>query len=215
MIIKVLLADDHDLVRTGVRRLLEDNTDLEVIAEATTGEEAVSLCRQHQPHVVLMDINMPGMGGIETTRKLRRRHPDIQVIALTVHGNAPFPSQLHEAGAIGYLTKGSPAEELLDAIRTVADGKPFICGEVSRQLTQAALSGQPIKTPFGTLSQREMQVLMMIVQGRKNQDISDTLCLSPKTISTYRHRLYEKLAVENDVELTFLALRHGLADFPA
>ena len=213
--IKVMLVDDHALVRTGFRHLLEKVPDIEIVGEAETGEQALEQITRSAPDLVLMDINMPGMGGIETTRKLRRRHPEIKVIALTVHGNAPFPSQLHEAGAIGYLTKGSPAEELLDAIRTVAEGKPFICGEVSRQLTQAALSGQPIKTPFGTLSQREMQVLMMIVQGRKNQDISDTLCLSPKTISTYRHRLYEKLAVENDVELTFLALRHGLADFPA
>ena len=213
--IKVMLVDDHALVRTGFRHLLEGVSDIDVVGEAETGEQALEKIPKLAPDLVLMDINMPGMGGIETTRKLRRRHPEIQVIALTVHGDAPFPSQLHEAGAIGYLTKGSPAEELLDAIRTVAECKPFICGEVSKRLTLAALSGKPISTPFGNLSQREMQVLMMIVQGRKNQDISDTLCLSPKTISTYRHRLYEKLAVENDVELTFLALRHGLADFPA
>lgn len=210
--IRVLLVDDHELVRTGIRRILEGNTEIEVVAEAKTGEEALQLATNFEPDLVLMDVNMPGIGGIEATRKLRRLHPTTQIIALTIHSDTPFPEQLHEAGALGYLTKGCPADEMFEAIQTVAAGKPFVSSEVSRKLTLARLTGKDPDSPFNILSQREMQVLMMITQGQKTQDISDSLCLSPKTVSTYRHRLFEKLDVETDVELTHLALRHGLID---
>ncbi len=209
---KVLLVDDHELVRTGLRLILEDHKDIAVVGEANSGEEAVRLTDQLKPDIVLMDISMPGIGGIEATRRIRQRHPEIQVIAVTVHSDSPFPSKLHEAGAIGYLNKGCPADEMFEAIKTVANGKPFVSREVSQKLTLATLNGQNPNSPFRTLSQREMQVLMMIIQGMKNQDISDSLHLSPKTVSTYRHRLFEKLSVETDVELTFMALRHGLVD---
>lgn len=117
---------------------------------------------------------------------------------------------MHEAGALGYVTKGCPANELFEAIRTVAQGKPFVSNEVSRKMTLARLSGIDPDSPFSTLSRREMQVLLMITQGRKTQEISDSLCLSPKTVSTYRHRLFGKLNVETDVDLTHLALRYGV-----
>ena len=209
---KVLLVDDHELVRTGLRLILEDHKDIDVIGEAGSGEDAVSLTDKLHPDIVLMDINMPGIGGIEATRRIRQRHPEIQIIAVTVHSDAPFPSKLHDAGAIGYLNKGCPAEEMFEAIKTVANGKPFVSREVSQKLTLATLNGQNLNSPFRTLSQREMQVLMMIIQGMKNQEISDSLHLSPKTVSTYRHRLFDKLDVATDVELTFMALRHGLVD---
>ncbi|MES9902687.1 MAG: UvrY/SirA/GacA family response regulator transcription factor [Sedimenticola sp.] len=208
--IKVLLVDDHELVRTGFRRILEDESGIEVVGEAASGETAVTKADQLKPDLVLMDVNMPGIGGIEATRKIRRRSPSIQIIAVTVLSDTPFPEQLHEAGAIGYLTKGCPADEMITAIKTVATGKPFIASEVSQKLTIARLTGVDSNSPFATLSPREMQVLMMITQGRKTQDISDSLCLSPKTISTYRHRLFEKLQVETDVELALLAIRHDL-----
>lgn len=166
--------------------------------------------KQLKPDLVLMDINMPGIGGIEATRRVRRQNPDTQVIAVTALSNTPFPEQLHDAGALGFLTKGCPADELFQAIRIVASGKPFISSEVSQKLTLARLTGIDPDSPFNSLSQREMQVLLMIVKGQKTQFISDSLCLSPKTVSTYRHRLFEKLDVETDVELTLLALRHGL-----
>jgi two-component system invasion response regulator UvrY len=213
--IKVMLVDDHELVRTGFRRLLEGVPDIDVVGEAQTGEEALELIPSLEPNLVLMDINMPGIGGIEATRKIRRHFPDVQVITVTVHVEDPFPTQLHEAGAMGYLTKGCAADELFEAVRTVAAGNPFISKEVSQKLTIARLGGSETGTPFASLSKREMQVLMMIIQGQKNRDIADSLCLSPKTISTYRHRLYDKLDVENDAELTLLAVRHGLADFRA
>ncbi|MCW8908494.1 MAG: response regulator [Sedimenticola sp.] len=208
--VKVLLVDDHELVRTGFRHILSNGQGFDVVGEAESGEDAVTKARQLKPDLVLMDINMPGIGGIEATRRIRRQNPETQVIAVTVLSDAPFPEQLHDAGAIGYLTKGCPAEELFQALKTVAGGKPFISSEVSQKLTLARLTGSDPDSPFNSLSQREMQVLLMITQGQKTQFISDSLCLSPKTVSTYRHRLFEKLDVETDVELTLLALRHGL-----
>ena len=202
--------DDHELVRTGFRRILEAEPGIEVVGEAESGEKAVTQVDLLAPDLVLMDVNMPGIGGIEATRKIRRRSPATQIIAVTVLADTPFPEQLHEAGAIGYMTKGCPANELFTAIRTVAAGRPFIASEVSQKLTIARLTGVNPDSPFSLLSPREMQVLMMIIQGRKTQDISDSLCLSPKTVSTYRHRLFEKLDVETDVELTLMAIRHGL-----
>ena len=210
--IRVLLVDDHELVRTGFHRILIDEAGIEVIGEAVSGEQAVERVRESSPDLVLMDLNMPGMGGIEATRKIRRISPSTQVIAVTVHADAPFPDKLHDAGALGYMTKGCPADELLEAIRTVAMGRPFISSDVSKKMTLAHFSGVDTDSPFSKLSQREMQVLLMITQGHKTQDISDTLCLSPKTVSTYRHRLFEKLNVETDVELTHLALRYELID---
>ena len=210
--VDVLLVDDHELVRTGLRRILETNPDFRVVGEAVDGESAVRLARELSPDLVMMDINMPGMGGIEATRKICRHDSNVRVIAVTVHEETPFPEKLHDAGALGYITKGCAAEEMFEAIRTVMDGRPFISGEVSKRMTLARLTGLAPESPFIDLSQREIQVLLMITQGKKNQEISDQLCLSPKTISTYRHRLFEKLGVENDVELTHLALRHGLID---
>jgi len=210
--IRVLLVDDHELVRTGFRHILEEVADIEVVGEAASGEEAISYVRETPPDLVLMDVNMPGIGGIEATRRILRVNSNLKVIALTVHSDSPFPSQLHEAGALGYLTKGCPAEEMLKAVRLVASGKPYVSNEVSQKLALAQMSGHVDDLPFGKISQREMQVLMMIIQGTKTQDISDSLCLSPKTVSTYRHRLYEKLEVETDVELTHLAMRHGLVE---
>ncbi len=210
--IRVLLVDDHELVRTGFRHILGEAKDIEVIAEVSSGEEAVDFVRTTQPDLVLMDVNMPGIGGIEATRRLLRINKELKVIALTVHTDSPFPTQLHEAGALGYLTKGCPAQEMLKAVRLVAAGKPYISSEVSQKLALAQMSGHAEDQPFGKISQREMQVLMMIIQGTKTQEISDSLCLSPKTVSTYRHRLYEKLEVDTDVDLTHLAIRHGLVE---
>jgi len=211
--IKVMLIDDHELVRTGFRYILGDVDDIEVLGEADTGESALEQIPRLKPDLVLMDINMPGMGGIEATRKIRRKYADTQVIVVTVHTDAPFPAQLHEAGAIGYLTKGCPADELIDAIRTVSNGRPFVSHEVAKRLSLAKLNGVDTDSPFDALSKREMQVLMMIIQGLRNQEIADSLCVSIKTVSTYRHRLYEKLNIGTDVELAFLAIRYGLAGF--
>jgi len=209
--IKVLLVDDHELVRTGIRRLLEDFDDIEVIDEADCGEDAIRLVRQNKPDVVLMDVNMPGIGGLEATRKLLQVHDDIRVIVVTIHVDEPFPTRLLKAGAAGYLTKGCAVDEIVNAIRAVFLGKRFISSDVAQQLALTMLPGSD-KSPFDSLSQRELQVMLMVTQGQKIQEIADKLCLSPKTVSTYRYRLFDKLAVKSDVELTHLAMRHGMIE---
>jgi two-component system invasion response regulator UvrY len=207
--IKVLLVDDHELVRTGIRRILEEAGDMQVVGEASEGDEALKMARKLEPDVVLMDVNMPGMGGIEATRRMVRLLPRAKVIALTVLDDDPFPARLNEAGAVGYLTKGCPAKEMIEAVRTVHRGFPYIASSVARKHMIADWQGMAA-TPFQELSAREMQVAMMILDGQRTQDISDSLSLSPKTVSTYRQRIYEKLHVKTDVELTRLAYRHGI-----
>ena len=207
--ISVLLVDDHELVRAGVRRLLDDTPGLEVVGEAATGEAALESVKERRPDVVLMDVNMPGIGGLEATRKLMQMDPGLRVIVCTVHSEEPFPSRLLEAGALGYLTKDCAFEEIVRAIRVVYSGERYICAAIAQQLALSALPGAN-GSPFERLSQRELQVMLMVTQGHNVQEISDRLCLSPKTVSTYRYRLFEKLGVYNNVELMRLAMRHGV-----
>ncbi|NNJ91992.1 MAG: response regulator [Gammaproteobacteria bacterium] len=198
----ILLVDDHDLVRAGLKSILESNENFQVVAEKASGEEALEYLQTESilPNVVLMDINMPGIGGLETTKRIHHKFPDIKVIAVTALQDAPFPAQLIKAGASGYVTKGSEAREMFNAINSVLEGNQYLDHEVSGT----------DDNPFANLSDREMQVMLMVTQGHSNQYISDSLFLSPKTISTYRHRVFEKLNVSNDVELTHLAIRYGV-----
>jgi two-component system invasion response regulator UvrY len=209
--IDVLLVDDHALVRTGIRRLLDDRGDIRVIDEADSGEQAVQKVRERRPNVVLMDVNMPGMGGLEATRRIMQFDPGMKVIVCTVHASEPFPTRLLGAGASGYLTKSCGIEEIVSAIESVHRGERYICAEIAQQIALSMTPGAH-QSPFDRLSQREMQVMLMVTQGQNVQEISDRLCLSPKTVSTYRHRLFEKLGVLNDVELTRLAIRHGMVE---
>ena len=212
--IKVLLVDDHDLVRTGIHRLLEDRagmTGIEVVGEASTGEEAFDQVRKLKPDVVLMDVNMPGIGGLEATRRLTQSHKELKVIVLTVHAQGPFPKRLLEAGAVGYLTKGCGVDEMITAIKRVTRGERYVSAEIAQQLALSLLPGST-ESPFDALSRREMQILLMITQGQKTQAISDKLNLSPKTVSTYKSRLHEKLSVHNDLELMRLAVQHGMLE---
>lgn len=209
--INVLLVDDHDLVRIGIRRLLADVNGIKVIGEAKSGEEAVKMARELRPQVMLMDVKMPGIGGLEATRKVLRADPDLKVIAVTVYGEEPFPSRLLQAGAAGYITKGSSLDEMVQAIRTVYAGQRYLSPEVAQQLALKHLTDKD-ESPFDALSERELQVMIMITNGHKVQEISDKLCLSPKTVNSYRYRLFEKLNVNSDVELTHLAIRHGMLD---
>lgn len=209
--IRVLLVDDHKLVRTGIRKILEESAGIEVAGEAETGEQGLQMARDERPDVVLMDVNMPGIGGLETTRKLKASHPELKIIVVSVHASEPYPARLLEAGALGYLTKDCASEEIVTAVRQVAAGERYIAADIARELAYSMLSGSQ-KSPLDNLSQREMQVMLMVTQGHSVQSISDKLFLSPKTVSTYRYRLFQKLEVNNDVELTRLAMRHGLID---
>lgn len=208
---KVLLVDDHDLVRTGIKRLLDDINDLDVVGEATCGEDAIKMVSQHDLDVVLMDINMPGMGGLEATRKLQITNPELKIIIVTMHEDDLFAQRLLKAGATGYLTKGAGVDEIVHAIREVKQNRRYISPEIAQQL---ALSQFPDHdgSPFDALSERELQVMMLLMDGMKVNEISDKLCLSPKTVSTYRHRLYDKLKVQNDIELSRLAMVHGVIE---
>jgi len=208
--INVLLADDHDLVRMGMRRLLEDVGDLRIIAEATSGEEAVSICRDESIHVILMDINMPGMGGMEATKKIVQRNDAIKVIIVTMNADENLAQKLLKIGAAGYLTKGCKITEIVHAIKEVMANRRYITPEIAQQLALASTRTDEEQSPFHELSERELQVMMMVLDGRKTNDISDNLCLSPKTVSTYRHRLFTKLQIQTDVELTRLAISHGI-----
>lgn len=212
ILIKVLLVDDHELVRVGIKSLLVGEKNIEVIGEANSGEQAVKIAREKKPHIVLMDVKMPGIGGLEATRKLLRIDPNIKVIAVTACEEDPFPSRLLQAGAAGYLTKGCGPEEMISAIHKVNAGQRYISPEIAQQLALKHLSDGTAISPFDVLSERELQVMIMITNGCKVQEISEKLCLSPKTINTYRYRIFEKLKIESDVELTLMALRHNMLD---
>ncbi|NUY56860.1 two-component system response regulator UvrY [Salinivibrio sp. MA351] len=209
--INVFLVDDHELVRTGIRRLLEDVRGIKVVGEADSGEAALKWCRQNHADIVLMDMNMPGIGGLEATRKLLRYSPDAKIIVLTIHTENPFPTKVMQAGAAGYLTKGAGADEVVNAIRMVNSGQRYISPDIAQQMALSQFSTSS-DNPFKELSERELQIMLMITKGQKVTDISEQLNLSPKTVNSYRYRLFSKLDINGDVELTHLAIRHGMLD---
>lgn len=209
--IKIMVVDDHELVRTGISRMLGDVAGLEVIAEACSGEEAVKLARELEPDVVLMDVKMPGIGGLEATRKMLRHDEGLRVIAVTVCEEEPFPSRLLKAGASGYLSKGADLDEMLRAIKVVHAGQRYISPQIAQAMALRPFNSADT-SPMDLLSERELQIMMMIVNCYKVQEISDKLCLSPKTVNTYRYRIFDKLAISSDVEMTLLAMRWGMVD---
>jgi len=204
--IKILLVDDHELVRTGIEALLNSQEGISVIGGSNCGETALDMLVDIIPDVILMDVNMPGIGGVEACRRILQKYPDIKIIALSVHNDGPIPQQILKLGALGFISKGSPVEEMVSAIRTVHSGKRYLCSEVANNLAFQGLPGAN-DSPFEKLSQRESEVTNLILQGKSIKEMSDMLVLSDKTINTYRYRLYDKLNVKNDVELTRLAVK--------
>lgn len=209
--INVLLVDDLDLVRTGMRKMLDTVSGVKVVGEANSGEEALTQARKLNPDVVLMDVRMPGIGGYEATRKLIRAHPDIKVLVVTVCDNDFYPARLLQVGAAGYLTKGASMDEMVQAIKSVYHGQRYISPDIAARLAFRHVSDED-DSPFKSLSERELQVVLMITKGMKVQDIAKKLFLCAKTINSYRYRTFEKVGVKNDVELTLLAMRHKLID---
>ncbi|MGR9051549.1 MAG: response regulator [Gammaproteobacteria bacterium] len=208
--IKVLLVDDHEIVRSGVEALLNKAKDIKVVAVAETGEDSVEAVNRYHPDVVVMDINMPGMGGMEACRRILSDHPDIKIIALSVYNDGPIPLQLFRIGALGFISKSSPVDEMITAIRRVMTGQRYLCAEVANNLAFFGMPGH--ESPFAKLSRREAEVVSLILQGKTIKEMSEILDLSDKTINTYRYRLYEKLKVKNDVELTRLAIKFDYID---
>ncbi|MFO1387846.1 response regulator [Cellvibrio sp.] len=210
---KILVVDDHDLVRMGIVRMLADIDGYQVVGDAKSGEEAVTKARTLLPDVVLMDVKMPGMGGLEATKKLLVVNPSLKIIAVTACDDDLYPTRLMQAGAVGYVTKGAEFSEITSAIDKVIRGDLYMSSSIAQQLALKNFSGNSSQdSPFEKLSQRELQTAMLIANGQKVNDIANTFCVSPKTVNSYRYRIFEKLDINSDVELTLLAVKHNLLD---
>lgn len=208
MTIKVLIVDDHELVRMGISRMLSDDDDIEVIGEAGCGETAVAMTRKLSPDVVLLDVNMPSIGGVEATRRIKQIDENIKVIVVSSLVSEPYPSMLLKAGVNGYITKGTPIGEMIVAIKKVMAGGKYFSHEIADVLAQSVLDKKD--NPFDSLSERETQVAMMVANCQSASEIAERLFVSVKTVNTYRYRIFEKLGVDSDVKLTHLAMRYGL-----
>jgi DNA-binding NarL/FixJ family response regulator len=195
--------------------MLADNPDIDVVGEASSGEGAIDAVRQRRPDIVLMDIRMPGIGGLEATRKILRLDDSIRVIVVTACADDPYPTRVMQAGATAYITKGADLDEMVRAIRKAHAGQRYISPEIAQKMALKQLGGDADdaeESLFDRLSERELQIAMMVVDCQKVQDISDKLCLSPKTVNSYRYRIFEKLEISSDVELALMAVRFGLLD---
>lgn len=210
--IQILIIDDQALVRTGLRHILDRSSQISKVSEVSTGEAALRHCRKECPDVILLSVNLPGLTGFEITRKLKHSHPHTAIIVLAVHAKPPYPARLMDAGASAYLTRGCEAEELLHTVRVVATGQRYIGSEAARQLALSMLSGSANESPFEDLSAREMEVMLKITDGRRIPDIASMMCLSPKTVSTYKYRILGKLGANSEVEMVRMAMRYGLVD---
>jgi len=207
--IKVLLVDDHDLVRHGIKTILNNTHDIKVIGEATSGEKAIQITKELNPDIILMDVKMSGMGGLEAIKRIIRQNSKIKIIAVSSLDNEPYPSRTLQAGANGYISKNATADEMIKAIHAVNMGKKYISADIAQKIALNKLEEKDRKS-IDDISEREMQVLIMITTGKKVSEIAETLHLSPKTVNSYRYRLFEKLNLNSDVELTHLAIKHKI-----
>lgn len=210
--VKILVVDDHDMVRMGLVRMLADVEEFEVIGEAKTGEEALSKARALRPNVILMDVRMPGIGGLEATRRIVAGDPEVKIIAVTAVSDDIFPERFMSMGASGYVTKDAHFDEMVKAIKSVCAGRPYMSAVVAQQLALRTCSKTKTGSPFEGLSERELQTAIMVANGAKVQSIADSLSISTKTVNSYRYRIFEKLGITSDVELTILALKHKVLD---
>lgn len=211
MTIRVFLIDDHALVRAGMKMILAGETDIEVVGDAESGEEGLPLIRKLKPDVVLCDLHLPGMSGLEITERIGRSEEDAaKVIIVSVLEDGPLPKRLLEAGACGYIGKAGDAAELLRAVRDVARGKRYLGSNVAQNLALSNVGGGA--SPFDVLSPRELEVTMLLVQGLRQEEIARQLSLSAKTVNTHKTRLYEKLGISDGIALARLAGQYGLTD---
>jgi two-component system invasion response regulator UvrY len=208
--ISIMLVDDHAVVRMGFKMLLESDTDLKVIAEAENGETAIKYYVEHKPNVVVMDITMPGMGGIEAIERILAKDSSAKILVLSAHEDSVHPKRVLNAGAMGYLTKRSAAEELIKAIRTIATGKKYIEASVAQQMAIQQLSGD--QSPVDVLSEREFEVFMSLARGKTTNEIAESLFLSPRTVGTHLYNIKQKLNANNSAEIALIAMRSGLLE---
>ena len=208
--INVMLVDDHAVVRMGFKMLLESDTNIKVIAEAENGEMAIKAYMEHKPDVVVMDITMPGIGGMEAIERILAKESNAKILVLSAHEDSVHPKRVLNIGAMGYLTKRSAAEELIKAIRTVASGKKYIEASVAQQMAIAQLSGD--QNPVDVLSEREFEVFMSLAKGKSTEEIANTLFLSPRTVGTHLYNIKQKLNAKNSAEIALIAMRSGLLE---
>jgi len=206
--IRVCLVDDHALVRTGMRMLLDGEDGIEVVGEAACGEEALPLARRLQPDVVLCDLHLPGLSGLEVTSRLVRG--GLRVVVVSVLESGPMPRRVIEAGACGYVGKGGDAGELVRAVRAAAQGRRFLSSGIAQGLALSGLGED--RSPFDALSARELEVAMLLVRGLRQEDIARRLSLSAKTINTHKSRLFDKLGIRDSIALARMAGHYGLAE---
>ncbi|MDD0840090.1 response regulator transcription factor [Curvibacter sp. HBC61] len=207
--IRVMLCDDHAMLRRGIRDTLSEAVDIQVTAEAGSYPELREALRTAPCDVLLLDLNMPGRGGLEVLASLKESHPDIKVLIVSMYPEDQYALRSLKAGAQGYLNKAGDPEDLARAVRTVMDGRKYLTPEVA-QLLADSLSRPAQEAPHATLSERELQTLLKIATGKRLSDIAEELMLSPKTVSVYRTRVLEKLGLSNNAELTVYAIRNNL-----
>lgn len=210
--IKVLLADDHSIVRAGLRRIVEDSDDIEVVAEADDGREAIRLCREKIPDVAVIDISMPGLDGLEVIGQLRSYFSELPIIVLTMHEEEQYVVRAIEAGAKGYVTKRSAPEHLLAAIRKVYSGSRYLTAAATEALALRIGKGADGKSPLDSLSNRELQVLRRLAMGHTNREIAEAYAIGIKTVDTYRARLLKKLNLRNNADLSRFAIQNRLVE---
>jgi DNA-binding NarL/FixJ family response regulator len=210
--IRVLLADDHSLVRAGLRRVIDEAADITVVAEAQSGQESIAQFAEVNPDVIVMDISMPRMDGVEASRRLLSLHPEARILILTRYHEEHYAVRTLKAGCLGYLTKGSSTKELHAAIRAVAQGRKFLSDEGKDVVNLQLLSSRDGLTPLQSLSDREFQVFCLLARGQALKEVAVTLGLSAKTVETYRSRVLQKLCLRNNVEICRFAIQHGLVD---
>ena len=208
--LNVLLVDDHSVVRMGFKMLIDTEKDMQVIAEAETGEEGIKKFQEIKPDVIVMDITMPGIGGLEAIERIIAKDKNAKILVLSAHEDSVHPKRVLSAGAIGYLTKRSAAEELINAIRTVGSGKKYIESSVAQQLAITQLSGE--NDPTEVLSDREFEVFISLAKGKSTNEIADTMCLSPRTVGTHLYNIKQKLNANNSAEIALIAIRCGLLE---
>jgi two-component system, NarL family, invasion response regulator UvrY len=208
--VKVMLVDDHSVVRMGFKLLLQASDDIEVVAEADSGEAACQMVEAHAPDVVVMDIAMAGMGGIEAIKRLLAKNPRLKILALSAHEDTSHPKRALQAGALGYLSKRSAPEVLIDAIRSIAKGQRYLDAQIAQRIAVQDISGD--KGPMEKLSAREFEVFVQLARGQSVAQISEALKLSSSTVGTHLYNVKQKLGLANQAEMALLAMRHGLID---